>query len=840
MENNIFKKFSDNLKKALIEAERISLDQNSTLNTEHQLLALSLQKDTLAAEILSGYSITPDKIGLTSSLLTETLKRKPEVAVSNDAKKSIERAVQIASLYGHTQVDCEHLLLALLEDENFNSYNIVVHLGLKPSLIQNQIRGLFGSIKDIQMTRPDDGNVDFQDEGLEPLEMMRSIPPLMGAQNKAKKESLLDAFGKNITLQASKGMLDPVIGRELEIGRVIQILSRRTKNNPILVGEPGVGKTSIIDGLSQRLIEGKVPANLLDHEIFSLDMGSLIAGTMYRGQFESRIKKVLSEVKKRKNVILFIDEIHTVVGAGSTEGSVDAANILKPMLTKGDIRLIGSTTFDDYKKHIEKDAAFERRLQPVKINEPTAQETIKILKGIKTKYEKHHQVKYTDDALVAAVALSKRYINDRFLPDKAIDLIDEAAATTRKFSDDTMILTKLRREKASLLQKKDDLMLSEKYSAAASLHEKEKLIKSKIKKLESKIFLKEVIVINENDIAELVSKWTGVPVFDLTLKEKRRYLDLSSKIKKRIIGQDAAIDEVVRAIKRARVGISSPNRPLGSFIFLGPTGVGKTLLAKTIAEEFLNDSRALIKIDMSEFMERHNVSRLVGAPAGYVGYEEGGKLTEAVRKNPYSVVLFDEIEKAHPEVFNILLQVMEDGELTDAKGRKIDFKNTIIIMTSNLGTDVLTRQAVIGFSGTGNPDLEYAKLEKSVLESVEKNFKPEFINRIDKIIVFRPLNKMAIKSITNIELDSLKRRLLGSKIHITFSADFKDYIAEKGFNPDFGARPVRKVIADLIEAPLSEKILSDVFVAGDKITASIKGDTVILSKTIKKMAKAIA
>lgn len=836
MEHEIFKKFSDNLKKALIEAEKLSADQSKALDTEHQLMSLSLQKNTLASEILIGFNITPDKIGLTSSLLDTNSKIKQEGIVSADAKKSIERAVKIASQYGHTQVDCEHLLLAILEDENFNSFNIVNRLGVKPSLIQNQIRSLFGAIRDIKATHLNDTNDDIESQEIESFEIPRQIPPL-NFGNKEKKESLLNIYAKNITSVAKSKGLDPVIGRDNEIDRMIQVLSRRTKNNPILIGEPGVGKTSIVEGLAKRLVDGKVPVNLLNHEIFSLDMGSLIAGTMYRGQFENRIKKVLAEVIKRKNAILFIDEIHTVVGAGSTEGSIDAANILKPLLTKGNLSLIGSTTFDDYKKYIEKDPAFERRLQPVKVEEPSVESSIKILRGIKKKYESHHHVAYSDEALISAVELSKRYLNDRFLPDKAIDLIDEAAAATKKSTKEIEKLTALKRSHAILINKKDALMRSEKFDAAAKLLDKEKELTAKIKRLEIAINKSDIISIDERDIAKIVSKWTGIPVSDLTDKEKLQYLNLNNRIKRKIIGQDQAIDEIVRAIKRSRVGLSNPNRPIGSFIFLGPTGVGKTLLAKTIATELLHDANALIKIDMSEFMERHNVSRLIGAPAGYVGYEEGGKLTEAVRKNPHSIILFDEIEKAHPEAFNILLQIMEDGELTDSKGRKVSFKNAIIIMTSNLGTDILTRQAAIGFSSNSSADDNYTKLEKSVLESVEKSFKPEFINRIDKIIVFHPLSKSSIKSIVTLELENIKSRLLNNKLRIKFLPEVRDLIAEKSFDPNFGARPVRRTISELIETPVSENILSDIFCPGDSIIASVEADSIIFKKDHSKNKK---
>ena len=834
MNQEIFKKFSDNLKKVLIEAERLAQEQNTVMSTEHQLMALLLVRETLASEILANWNITIDRIQLINTLLLKDASSYSKQGLSADAKKTIQIAVKIASEYNHYFVDCEHLLLAILSEKKFNSYVIIERIGVKPSEIEKQIKNIFQSIKETQSPLnqglPLD-NMAIGDGEADPgsFNPMRPFTGLDQTVERGQKESILDVFAKNITAMAHTNKLDPVIGREDEMQRLIQVLSRRTKNNPILVGEPGVGKTSIVEGLADRINSGRVPANLMHQEIMSLDMGSLIAGTMYRGQFESRIKKILAEIKKRKNIVLFIDEIHTVVGAGSTEGSIDAANLLKPMLAKGELRLIGSTTFDEYKKHIEKDPAFERRLQPITVFEPSIQEAEKMLMGIKEKYEKHHGVKYTDKAIEAAVSLSKRYINDRYLPDKAIDLIDEAAAATNKIPKEASRLTKLKKELRQILRQKDDLIIAERYKEATLLREREIVIEKeidKIKKAESK---KEEVVLDENDIANVVAKWTGVPVSNLTLEEKKRYLDLESRLKKQVIGQDEAVHEIAKAIKRARVGIANPSRPAGSFIFLGPTGVGKTLLAKILAKEILGSEKALIKIDMSEFMERHNVSRLIGAPAGYIGYEEGGKLTEIVRKNPYSVILLDEIEKAHPEVFNILLQVMEDGELTDARGRKVDFKNTILIMTSNLGTEVLTKGASIGFQREDTIS-KYQKLEKSVLESVERHFKPEFVNRIDKIIVFKPLDKRSVLRIVDLELSKLVEVVASKHYKISFTKELKKFIMEKGYDPSFGARPVRKAIADYIEVPLSEKILTEEFLPEDTIVVDEEYDKIILKK----------
>lgn len=842
MNQEIFKKFSENLKKVLIMAERISREQNLPTDTEHVLLALLTVKNTLALEILTSFRVFPDKVqtiinllgkGTTKETQEKTAKKE---GISIHAKKTIQDAVSLASKYNHSIVDTEHLLLALLLDKNFNSTTIFERLGVDPSELIKQIEFIFGTSKNVSSQNFAENKFSPSPfEEMEADDLFGGVGPLPGMNqtlNKTKKESLLDAFTTSLTKMAQDEKFDPVIGRNDETTRLVQILSRRTKNNPILVGEPGVGKTSIVEGLAQKIIQGRVSSKLVGKEILSLDMGSLIAGTMYRGQFESRVKKIISEIKKRGNIILFIDEIHTVVGAGSTEGSVDAANLLKPMLARGELRLIGSTTFDEYKKHIEKDPAFERRFQPVKISEPSPAESIQILNGIKSRYEDHHHVKYTDEAIEAAVHLSKRYINDRFLPDKAIDLIDEAAASVNVgFSKEAILLIKLKRELRNILKQKDELIIAEQYREATLLRGKEMKIESEIDNIRQKEKKGETKEISDTEIAAVVSRWTGVPVSNMSANEKKRFLDLSKRIKRRIIGQSDAVSEVTRAIKRARVGIGNPNRPTGSFIFLGPTGVGKSELAKVIAKEVLGSEKALIKIDMSEFMEKHNVSRLVGAPAGYIGYEEGGKLTEIVRQNPYSIILLDEIEKAHPEVFNILLQVMEDGELTDAKGRKIDFKNTILIMTSNLGTDVLTKQATIGFNKDGNLSEKYEKLEENVLEAVEKHFKPEFINRLDKIIVFKPLDKSSIKKIVDIQIKDLSERLSKNGYSITVSKEARDWIADKGYEPRYGARPVRKAIANFIEVPLTDEILKGDLEKDQSLNIELKNDKIMLKHT---------
>lgn len=834
MNNEIFQKFTPNLKMILVEAEKIAQTKNSEVDTEHQLLSLVKHQDTLAYEILSSFDITIDRIELISSLIG----RKEAIGqntIAKDAKKSVQLAVQIASKYQHTSIGSEHLLLALVSGKTFNSYLIVERVGVDPKKVKKQIESIFSGINS-SFERQGAQNNQFALENMMGEEMPeegnfnapQGMPLFSANGNQTKKDNVLETFSTNLTRLAKDGKLDPVIGRDKETRRVIQTLSRRTKNNPILIGEPGVGKTSIVEGLAQKVINGQVPSQLLNTEILSLDLGSILAGTMYRGQFESRIKKILAEIEKRGNIILFVDEIHMMVGAGSTEGSIDAANLLKPMLAKGQLRLIGSTTFDEYKKHIEKDAAFERRFQPIKVLEPSVAEAKKILRGIKNRYEKFHNVAYTESALDAAADFAQRYIHDRFLPDKAIDLIDEAGAVKNsKNTAKSSNITSLKKQLGQILRKKEILISNEKYEEATLLREQEITLTDQIKIISAQEEAKEPIIISEQDIADLVSDWTGVPVRTMSSLEKKRYLELDKVLKKYVIGQDNAINELAKAIKRSRVGISNPNRPIGSFIFLGPTGVGKTELAKVLAKEIFGSSDNLIKIDMSEFMERHNVSRLIGAPAGYVGYEEGGKLTEKIRKNPYSVILFDEIEKAHPEVFNILLQIMEDGTLTDAKGRLVDFRNTIIIMTSNLGTDILRRQSSIGFHANSKED-QYDRLKESVMETVEKSFRPEFINRLDQIIVFYPLDEKTLRRIVDLQLDELTTRLKQQNFHIDLDKSVKEWIVKKSYKPEFGARPIRKFIQDYIEPVISDAILAEKYTESTSITLKIENEQLII------------
>jgi ATP-dependent Clp protease ATP-binding subunit ClpC len=805
-------------------SERIAAEQNSVLDTEHQLLALILFKGTLAYDILRSFEVSMDRAQLVAGLVSKRRAGTKGLGLSADAKESIRIAVQSASKFKHAQVDCEHLLLALVSKKTFNSFSVVERIGINPKSIADQVESIFGEVKKSQLPKADE-NVTFEtgdeaqifpdDQAISPFGPIPGIPL---AKTKQKSSNILKQFTFNISDAARTGKLDPVIGRTQEIERIMQILSRRKKNNPVLIGEPGVGKTAIIEGLAQKIADGHTPASISEKEIYSLDLAALVAGTMYRGQFEQRLKNLLDEIQKNRNIILFIDEIHSVIGAGSAEGSMDLANILKPKLAKGDISVIGATTLDEYKKHIERDAAFERRFQPVVVPETSDLESVEILKGIKKNYESHHGITYSDNALMAAVKLSKRYISDRFLPDKAIDLIDEAAAYAKLKVNPPKKLIKLKGDLTKILRKKDDAVASEQYELATLLRGQEKKIVDEINKIERLNKNARVSIISENDIANVVSRWSGVPVANLTLSDKKNYLDLDKKIKKYIVGQDKAVDEIVKSIKRSRVGVSDPVRPIGSFMFLGPTGVGKTALVKVLAREFYGRENALVKIDMSEFMERHNLSRLVGAPAGYVGFEEGGRLTEQIRRNPYSLVLFDEIEKAHPEIFNILLQILEDGELTDAKGRRIDFKNTLVIMTSNIGTDFASKQFGIGFGKPTQSDADHQKLKEKVLESLEKKFRPEFVNRLDNIIVFSPLSERDIKKIVEIEIKKLSNRIANSGISVTIKNNAKKLIAKRGYKPEFGARPMRKVISEQIEAPLSEAILTDKLTFGDKVT----------------------
>jgi ATP-dependent Clp protease ATP-binding subunit ClpC len=666
----------------------------------------------------------------------------------------------------------------------------------------------------------------------------------MGKTDKNSKTPVLDGFATDMTKLARDDRLDPVIGREKEISRVISILNRRTKNNPVLIGEPGVGKTAIIEGLAQKISEEVVPELLLNKKIMMLDLASVIAGTKYRGEFEERLKKIIDELKINDDIILFIDELHTIVGAGAAEGAIDAANIFKPSLSRGEIQVIGATTLNEYRKYIEKDSALERRFQPVIVPEPSIEETVQVLKGIRSKYEQYHHIKITDAAIEAAAKLSKRYISDRFLPDKAIDLIDEASSLLKvKKGVINKDLKNLERNIKEIRSQKEEKVLAQKYAEAAELKQKEDLLEIELEKMRKKEGkTSNGLAIDEESVAEVIANMTGIPVTRLIEKEQTNLLAIEKNLTKRVVGQDEAIKEIASAIRRSRTGISDERRPIGSFIFLGPTGVGKTELAKSLAEQMFGEEDTLIKIDMSEFMEKHNVSRLVGAPAGYIGYEEGGQLTEIVRRKPYAVVLFDEIEKAHPDVFNMLLQILEDGYLTDAKGLKVDFRNTIIIMTSNIGASDFYQTKEIGFTETtGKKKIEkiHKEIEEKVSAGIKKQFKPEFLNRVDKIIVFHPLGKPEVKKIVNLQLNRVTRRLSDQKIKLTVTEQAKGFLVEKGYDIENGARPLRRTIQNMIEDPLANGILAGDFKKNDHVSVIKEGDSlkIVLTNSKKPLTK---
>jgi ATP-dependent Clp protease ATP-binding subunit ClpC len=827
--HEIFDKFSPNARKILISAQKIAQSMGTALGSEHILLALAITPKTLAQSVLREQMVGMDQIRLIVSLHHFTTE--PTPGMTTEAKDALKVAAQIAAEYGHDKIDTEHLLLGIISEEKFHANEVVDRIGTDPNAIIDQIRGFFEEMEEFEenpKSLPGEASFNFQMPGAGPSEM-----PMFPGTPKVAVEN----FTTDLTELAKTGKIDAVVGREREIERVIQILARKTKNNPVLVGEPGVGKTAIVEGIAKKIADGQVPSQFIGKRLIMLDLALLIAGTMYRGQFEERIKKVLDEIINHGDTILFIDEIHTIVGAGTAEGSLDVANILKPAMSKGKLHLIGATTFAEFRKYIEKDSALERRMQKVTINEPSAAETVQIIKGIKSGYEAHHGVKISNEAIEAAVDLSIRYLNDRFLPDKAIDLIDEAAAAwqIKHQSGDQILREKIKIQLQQIKTEKEKEVGQENFAKAANLRTLEIRLQSDLKAMEPD--QKETITdeIGLDDIARVLALWTNIPVENLKVEEKLKFANLAKNIGKKIIGQDEAVQMVATAIKRSKTGLADPNRPIGSFIFLGPTGVGKTELAKVLAEELFGSRKNLIKIDMSEFMEHHNVSRLVGAPPGYVGFDEAGKLTEEVRQKPYSIVLFDEIEKADSEVFNLLLQILEDGELTDARGRKINFRNTIIILTSNIGMQELNRQAVIGFNSQAkNQDSNYEQMKIEVLKKLKDAFRPEFLNRLDKTVVFKPLGQEDIHKITKLQLDELGSRLKKQNISIKIADSVTKYVTQKGFDPEFGARPIRRAVADLIEAPLSEAILNNKFISGDTINISVVNNEIIFTKKEKE------
>ena len=808
-------KFTDKAEQVIKKATETAKSWgHSYVGTEHILFGLASEENSVAFNVLKENDIkSEDVLSCIKNIKGLDMPVTSVRGLTPRVKRIIELSLLEAQKLGHSYIGTEHILMAILRDGESVAARIIAELSGNPERIYYDLIKSFGN-----ETRAEEMTEEMSNH-----------------QNKSTSTPTLDAYGIDLTKQASEGKFDPVIGRDKEIERVIQILSRRTKNNPCLIGEPGVGKTAIAEGLAQKIKEGGVPEILKDKRVVALDLSSMVAGAKYRGEFEERMKKAVDEIKAAKNIILFIDEIHTIVGAGAAEGAIDASNILKPSLARGEIQLIGATTINEYRKYIEKDAALERRFQPITVGEPTVDETIMILMGLRDKYEAHHKVEITDDALIAAAKLSSRYITDRFLPDKAIDLVDEAASRMKLQSFTApKELNNLRAEYDKVKAEKESAIAAQDFEKAASLRDREAELLKQIDQSRDS-WKKETQVkktaVTETEIADIISDWTGIPVNRLQEKEGERLLKLAEVLHERVVGQNEAVEALAKAVKRGRVGLKDPKRPIGSFIFSGPTGVGKTELCKALAEAVFGDENSMVRIDMSEYMEKHAVSRLVGSPPGYVGYEEGGQLSEKVRRKPYCVVLFDEIEKAHPDVFNMLLQILEDGILTDSQGRKIDFKNTIIIMTSNVGANhlVSTKQA-LGFGNETKAENDYEQIKNSVLSDLKHTFRPEFLNRVDDIIVFNRLNKDEIIKIADKMLKSLFERLEANDIHATITDEAVSFLADAGFDVVYGARPLRRAIVSKVEDMLAEAMLEGTVKSGDNIKLMLENDKIIVNK----------
>ncbi|SHK75219.1 ATP-dependent Clp protease ATP-binding subunit ClpC [Clostridium cavendishii DSM 21758] len=801
----LFGRFTERAQKVLMVARDSSRElRHGYIGTEHILVGL-LKVEGASKDLLNSHSVYEESV---AEAIEDYVGRgdkeyiQGEIPLTPRTKRLLDLSLLEAKKVGHNSISPEHILLATINEKDGVAYAILNSLKVNLDSLREDLLGSF------------DGNSINNNKVTDKEKNARN--------NKNKNTQTLDMYGRDLTDMAIEGNLDPVVGRDEETQRVLEILCRRIKNNPCLIGEPGVGKTAIAEGLAQKIVEGNIPEILKDKRVVSLDLSSMIAGAKYRGEFEDRLKKVMSEIKSAGNILLFIDEIHTIVGAGAAEGAIDASNILKPALSRGEIQCIGATTIDEYRKYIEKDAALERRFQPIMVGEPSKEETLLILKGLRDKYETHHGVKITDEALNAAVTLADRYITDRFMPDKAIDLVDEAAAKVRieNFTAPPN-LKKLEEDINKLTKEKEEAIAVQDFEKAAEIRDEEKKFKSKLDDLKRNWTTESTVknhVVSEEQIAKVVSNWTKVPVDKLTEKESEKLLKLEEILHGRVIGQNEAVKSVAKAVRRARVGLKDPKRPIGSFIFLGPTGVGKTELSKALAEAMFGLEGNIIRIDMSEYMEKHSVSRLIGSPPGYVGYDEGGQLTEVVRRKPYSVILLDEIEKAHPEVFNILLQVLEDGRLTDGKGKTVNFKNTIIIMTSNVGAHTIKKQKSMGFAvDSEKAESEYEKMKESVMAELKNSFKPEFLNRLDDIIVFHKLEQENLLEIVNLMLKELKNRLEEYEIYISFTEEAKKLLIEKGSDLAYGARPLRRTITKKVEDKLSEEILKGNIKKGDNV-----------------------
>jgi ATP-dependent Clp protease ATP-binding subunit ClpC len=812
----MFERFTDRARRVVVLAqEEARMLNHNYIGTEHILLGLIHEGEGVAAKALESLGISLEGVREQVEEIIGQGQTAPagHIPFTPRAKKVLELSLREALQLGHNYIGTEHILLGLIREGEGVAAQVLQKLGADLNRVRQQVIQLLSGYS-----------------GSEPGQSPTKASVSGGSGDDPKGSPVLDQFGRNLTQLAREGKLDPVIGRQRELERVMQVLSRRTKNNPVLIGEPGVGKTAIVEGLAQMITSGTIPETLKDKQLYTLDLGALVAGSRYRGDFEERLKKVLKEITTRGDIVLFIDELHTLVGAGAAEGAIDAASILKPMLARGELQTIGATTIDEYRKHLEKDAALERRFQPIQVEEPTVAHTIEILKGLRDRYEAHHRVTITDDALVAAGNLADRYISDRFLPDKAIDLIDEAGSRLRiRRLTAPPDLKDLEDEVARIKKLKESAIDEQDFEKAARLRDEEKkLIERKTaREREWKSDgMDSVLTLDEEDIAEVLSNWTGIPVFKLTEEETAKLLRMETELHRRIVGQTEAVDAVSKSIRRTRSGLKDPKRPSGSFIFLGPSGVGKTELAKTLAEFLFGDEDALIHLDMSEYMEKHTVSRLIGSPPGYVGYEEGGQLTEAVRRRPFSVVLFDEVEKAHPDVFNALLQILEDGRLTDAQGKQVDFKNTVLIMTSNLGTRNLGAQAM-GFAAKRDERDLYERMKETVNEELKRHFRPEFLNRIDEVIVFHQLTREQVKAIVDLMMKRVQSQLKSKALELELTEDAKLWLAEKGYDPQLGARPLRRTIQREIEDPLSEKILWGAFSAGQVIVADVEDDRIV-------------